>query len=197
MFKREESSEVCEKCGQPRGAHTADCPVFQENLDAVKEEYNSAQRIKNRKDAIKRRDPLPEDRPERGVTFKSQMRDVDNNTKITFDPRSVAVTEITEVMSPEHLREEIKGIMTSCYQKLGECGRLIQDLDEDFRTSPLFKKYQALGMENSELIEEGEMALKDNNMGKKELADFYRRMFDFKMKVMLFKKELSEKNALK
>jgi len=41
MTAQETPSEVCPKCGQPKGVpHNKDCPVFLKNIEISKEEYN-------------------------------------------------------------------------------------------------------------------------------------------------------------
>jgi hypothetical protein len=67
-----EPQPTCEKCGQPRGAHAADCPVLAENIEEVKKEYDDLQ--KQGAEHHKR-----EGVPEPGTTFEEQMQDVNKN----------------------------------------------------------------------------------------------------------------------
>ncbi|MDP2684090.1 MAG: hypothetical protein Q8P20_03450 [bacterium] len=103
MSKEKLSTEICQKCSNPRGAHKTNCPVFVEDLAAVKEEYqNYAESKEKISKAVEKesQDLAP-------GTLEEQLKEIDPNPKNKIEE---VIAKDNQDLTPGTFEEQIKEI---------------------------------------------------------------------------------------
>lgn len=154
----ERLESICEKCGQPRGAHALDCPVYLENLEAVKKEYSNFQKIEEIKEKYDVMEGLtPEYKKQVALLgkdrFDKQMAEIEKNIQTAAETEreenlkeflKKGEKEKVEINDSPMNSEEFSKKFAMLEEKIMDCGDLLENIPETQEKNEIF--YEVLGV---------------------------------------------------